>query len=666
MKLRLLVPTALLSALALSWGASAETYTPGSADDPRVRAARFLGGDERYFSAITELLKLQRAAGPEFEASPEYWAALAEYNLSFGMRDRAEQLYRSVPAASADPLVAAQARLRMAEFSYERGYLDEARASLLRQRERLPDELAADWSDLYSRVLMAQGRYNEAVTVLEQIEGDYDQAAFMRFNLGVALINDGQLAAGRQALDRVGRHPGNTELLRSLRDRANTTLGWHFLQNQLGGSAKPVLVRVRSEGMYANRALLGVGWAEIAPQGKRQVRGELAEDQRLRELNDPFSSFSSLGVLLRRGYLDDPYERAGIRTFRRQTLAKDEEGALRRALDIWSELVDRDPQDPAVQESWLAVPFALDRLGAHGQASQFYEQAATRLEEARKRTDLAIQAINGGRMVETVMQRDADSEAGWGWELRDLPDAPETYYLQTLIAEHRYAESLKNYRDLRFLNRSLEAWKGRLVKMDASVSESKTATMEPATLFQRAKRNWRPEHDLVDLPLEEATALASPGTYSGPAPEVRAEVPPLKLSAMPAKFDGPGERLALVRSRTTTMQPLIAASQKTAASRLQKMALDELNLQKATIDKYLVEARFALARIYDGALPDADQDEFELDDKGKPIRQQKFGRGEFEVDKSKPLTPQLQRGRPAASSSSRRGPAGANDEVEVK
>lgn len=663
MKLRVLVPTAMLSALAMAWGVQAQTYSPGSSEDPRIRASRFLGADERYFSAITELLKLQRTAGSEFEASPEYWAALAEYNLSFGMRDRAEQLYRSVPAASADPLVSAQARLRMAEFSYQRGYLDEARASLLRQREKLPDELTADWADLYARVLMAQGRYNEAITVLENIEGEYDQAAFMRYNLGVALINDGQLAAGRQALDRVGRHPGNTELIRSLRDRANTTLGWHFLQNQLGGSAKPVLARVRSEGMYANRALLGAGWAEIAPQGQRQRRGELAEDARLRELNDPFSSFSSLGVLLRRGYLDDPYERAGIRTFRRQSLAKNEEAALRRALDIWSLLLDRDPQDPAVQESWLAVPFALDRLGAHVQAQQYYEQAAERLEAARKRTDAAIQAISGGRMVETVVQRDADSEAGWGWELRDLPDAPETYYLQSLLAEHRYAESLKNYRDLRFLNRTLEAWKGRLVKMDSSLLESNTATMEPATLFQRAKRNWRPEHEPIELPVEEATSLASPGTYAGRAPSVRAEVPPLKLSAMPAKFDGPAERLALVRTRTSKLQPLIAASQREAASRLQRLALEELNLQKATIDKYLVESRFALARIYDGQLPEPDQDEFELDDQGKPIRQPKLQRGEFEVDKSQPLDPQLQRGRTTKAPTTRRG---ADEEVEVK
>ena len=640
---------------------AADTYSAGASNDPRIRSARFLGEDERYYSAVTQLLTLQRSAGAEFEASPEYWAALAEFQLSFGMRDKAEVLYRSVAATAADPLVAGQARLRLAEFSYERGYLDEARASLLRTREKLPEDLELDWQDLYSRVLMAQGRYNEAVTVLEDVDGDTDQEAFMRFNLGVALINDGRVAQGRTALDRVGRHGGNSELVRSLRDRANTTLGWHFLQNQLGGSAKPVLVRVRSKGPYANRALLGVGWAELAPQGKRQTRTELAEDQKLRDLNDPFSTSSSLGVLLRRGYLDDPYERAGIRSFRRTKLAGDEESSMRRALTVWVELLDRDPQDPAVHEAWLAVPFALDRLGAHTQALQYYEQAATRLEEARKRATEAVRSVQSGRMVETIMQRDVDKENGWSWELRDLPDAPETYYLQSLIAEHRYAEALKNYRDVRMLNRSMEAWKTRIAKIDSSLVNDTRTTIEPAVLFQRAMRKAKPMQDKLDLKLDEETSLSAPGTFSAKAPTPNIERPQLKLSLVPAKFDGPYERLQSVKKRTGGLVPALTAASKEGAVRLRDMAVEELTAQKSQIEKYLVEARFALARVYDGELPDEDQDEVEIGPDGKPMKPVKLQRGEYEVDKSKPLDAQLKRGKPAPTERQN-----AEEEVEVK
>ncbi len=662
MKFRALKLTAtVLSALSLSFAAlAAEIYTPGSADDPRLRSARFLGEDQRYFSAITELLELQLDAGKDFEAAPEYWASLARYQLSFGMHDRAEAMYRSIAAANADPLDAGRAKLRLAEFEYERGYLDVARSSLLRAREKLPDELEFEWKDLYARVLMAQGRYNEAASILEKISGSDDEQALLRYNLGVALINDGRVAQGRTALDRVGRHPGNSELIRSLRDRANVTLGWHFLQNQLGGSAKPVLSRVRAEGPYSNRALLGVGWAELAPEGKRQTRGELNEDKRLNELSDPLGNFSSLGGLLRRGYLDDPYDRAGIRSFRRTTLARDDESRMRRALVVWVELIDRDPQDPAVQEAWLAVPFALDRLGAHTQAVQYYEQAAERLEAARKRTLESIDAIKGGRMVETVVTREIEDESGWEWELRDLPDAPETYALQTLIAEHRYAEALKQYRDVRLMARRLDAWKDRVVKMETAGNNAARVTAEPTVLFARAKRKWKPEPVKLDLQLEEETALAAPGSYSTKLASVPASMPSLQLSQMPAKFDGPFERLQSVKTRAEKLRPLLNSAARESAAQLRKMAMDELNAQKSQVDKYLIESRFALARMYDRATPDQDQDEFELDAKGKPIKPAKLSRGEFEVDKSKPLDQQLKKPKPAPK---RRG---EDEEVEVK
>lgn len=649
---------AAVAACAATTAMAANTYTPGSAEDPRVRAARFLGGDERYYSAVSELLKVQRASADSFEAAPEYWAALAEFYLSYGMRDRSEAIYRNIAAASADPLLAGKARLRLAEFEYERGYLDEARASLLRAREKLPEKLKAQWSDLYARVLMAQGRYNEAVDILDKAEGDTDDEGYLRYNLGVALINDGRTAQGRTALDRVGRLQALDENGIALRDKANVTLGWHFLQNQLGASAKPVLARVRSEGPYSNRALLGVGWAEIAPSGGRQARAELPEDELLR--NDPFRTFSALGTLLRRGYLDDPYERAGLRTFRRSKLAGSEEEGLRRALLAWTELMDRDPQDPSVQEAWLAVPFALERLGAHTQAVQYYEQAAERLDTARKRTITAMESVRGGRMVETMVRGDNDAESGWMWELRDLPDAPETYYLQTLIAEHGFSERLKNYRDVRLLESSLDAWRSRIEQMDRNYLETPRPPADPVLQFARAKRNWKPPVEKLDLHLSLATSLSAPGQYSQKVRFPAVDRPELELSQVPAKFDGPWERLQSLKQRVGSLSKPLADARTEGARQLRKLAYDELAAQKLQIDKYLVECRFALARLYDRTPPELDQDEFELKD-GKAPPSLRLKRGEFEIDKNKPLETQINKPKPKTAT--RRA---AQDEYEVK
>src|SRR3546814_18295273 len=73
----------------------------------------------------------------------------------------------------------------------------------------------------------------------------------------------------------------------------------------------------------------------------------------------------------------------------------------------------------------------------------------------------AMVSIKQGRMVETIVRRDLDSGAGWDWKLHDLPDAPETYFLQNLLAEHRFQEALKNYRDVRMLTRNVESWRVR-------------------------------------------------------------------------------------------------------------------------------------------------------------------------------------------------------------
>src|SRR3546814_11023575 len=103
----------------------------------------------------------------------------------------------------------------------------------------------------------------------------------------------------------------------------------------------------------------------------------------------------------------------------------------------------RDPMDPAVQEAWLAIPYTLDKLGAHTQALQYYEKAVGILENARKRMNEALVSIKQGRMVDTIVRRDHDSEAGWDWTRHDMPPPHETSFIQNLLADPRSQDELK-------------------------------------------------------------------------------------------------------------------------------------------------------------------------------------------------------------------------------
>src|SRR3546814_14459320 len=111
------------------------------------------------------------------------------------------------------------------------------------------------------------------------------------------------------------------------------------------------------------------------------------------------------------------------------------------------------------------MPYALDKRGAHTQALQYDEKAVGILENARKRMNEAMVSIKQGRMVETIVRRDLDSEAGWDWKLHDLPDAHETYFLQHLLAHHRFQAPLQHYPAVRMLPLKLGSWRPRIERI---------------------------------------------------------------------------------------------------------------------------------------------------------------------------------------------------------
>jgi hypothetical protein len=128
----------------------------------------------------------------------------------------------------------------------------------------------------------------------------------------------------------------------------------------------------------------------------------------------------------------------------------------------WTELQKRNVIDSTVQESLLAVPYALGRAGAYQQSLQHYENAIAVYANEMGRIDDSIAAIRSGRMISAILQQDTENEMGWFWRMRQIPDAPESRYLVHLMATHDFQEALKNYRDLRFLTMNLDDWAGNM------------------------------------------------------------------------------------------------------------------------------------------------------------------------------------------------------------
>ncbi|HUS24295.1 MAG TPA: hypothetical protein VM369_05055 [Candidatus Binatia bacterium] len=554
----------------------------GGETDPKYRYALFLFLDRQYFSALTELLDLQQAA-PKDSLPPEFYRLLAEAYLDFGMPRPAERVIQQMAAGDGDAAEIARLRLELARFQYQRGYLDQAATGL--QALKPPKPLLNDWRLVYANTLLAQARYNEAIGMMSK---DLDELpGAVRYNLAVAMIRDGRVAEGRKQMNRVGTMDVATDEDLALRDKANVTLGYHYLQAQQGETARTLFGRVRTQGPFSNRALLGLGWAELAPVAAAKEPPPEAEGK---------TSSGSLGSLLRPGFVD-PGMRSQLKLGDKagSALSEKDRESLLRALVPWTELAKRDPMDPAVQEGMLAIPWALDRLQAYEQSLARYQEAIGTLETARKRMEEGMKAIRNGDMVYTMIHADIDAERGWKWQVSNLANKPETYFLQSLLAEHRFQEPLKNHRDATLLVKLEDSWHDRLVALYDGVFAGSGKVEQR---LARARQTWRAPWAGLVVWLRYDTSLAPAGRYDAP----RTDTPqPLELATadLPARFDGTVERAEPLMDRLKALKPRLSAAAEVQGRLLEQTAVRELDGQKKQIERYLTEARFAVARIYD-------------------------------------------------------------------
>jgi hypothetical protein len=366
--------------------------------------------------------------------------------------------------------------------------------------------------------------------------------------------------------------PAATEEQLALRDRANLALGFASLQEHDAEGAVAALSRVRLEGPFTNPALLGLGWAE--------------SDARRPE----------------------------------------------RALARWLALRDSKVIDSAVQESFLAVPYAYTQLAANGQAAQQYRLAVQAYAAEGKRIDESIAAIRKGGFLDSILEAvPRTNDVGWFWQLQKVPDAPHTRYLYQLLASHEFQEGLKNYRDLRILQRGLDRWRDSLEAFDGMISAREQAVIdhEPRKQALLARPTFprsnsdRPNSSREPRPSSPAAMSRTPATgdearqwqdrmrsvrtglreTADALAEARLRLGLLQGGGGTAPRDaaGFGQRVAGLAARIDEIMPRIDATAAAQERVLADIAVNALEAQKRRLANYATQAQFALASLYDSA-----------------------------------------------------------------
>jgi tetratricopeptide (TPR) repeat protein len=570
---------------------------------------------EDYFAALTRLLAAQQR-GELAHHGAEAELMLGGLYLSYGQHRLAGQIFERVLQQSVEPELNDRAWFFLAKIWQQRGYLAEAEAALARITGELPEELEPERQMLQAQVLMDQGRFAEALAALEAWRKPSDAwIGFAKFNIGVSLVRLGQIEAGARVLDEVGQLDPENPDLGPLRDKANVALGYAWLQAARPVEAKPSLQRVRLDGPFSNKALLGVGWSDA------------------------------------------------------------ETADYRGALAPWLALRERSLLDSAVQESLLAVPYAFAQLGADKQAADHYVDAIEAFGREIRRLDESIAGIEAGALITELLgeHEDVANEAGgWYWRLESLPDSVESRYLYELLATNRFQEGLKNYRDLLNVNRNLDRWveslgafddildtrqrayEQRLPTIESSLEsvdleamtaqrvefesrldaiersedvvalgtakEQETwatlAAMEPelarlpndaASEEIRAKHRFLRGLLLWDLQRDYKARLWAERKNLGDLDRQLREAQRRHHQVSSATDDWP-EKFVGLTARIDGLKPRVIGLQTTAQAALaqqrdflQGIAVEELEAQRDRLNTYMLQARFALASIYDRA-----------------------------------------------------------------
>lgn len=602
---------AVLAALAFADNALAGDINsePTVVEDPHFGEVLYYFYQEDYFPAIVRLLAA-RQQNLMTDHADEAELLLGGMYLSYGHHLRAAEIFEQLLADNVDAEIRDRTWFFLAKIWQQRGYLDKAEQALANIGEPLPGSMEAERRMMAAQLMIDSGRHDRAIELLSNWNDRTEWSSYARFNLAVAMVRSGQVDRGTSILDELGRMDPYTEELSSLRDKANVALGYAYLQSNLPLEAKAPLQRVRLQGPFSNKALLGVGWADA-------------------ETED-----------------------------------------YSRAIVPWMELKDRSLLDPAVQESMLAIPYAMAKLDSISQAADHYLNAIEAFYEESTRIDSMIDLLDSGLVFEQLLEQDARGTTGWYWKLDELPEGPESRYLFHLLSTHEFQEGLKNYRDLAYLAENLDQWQGsvdvyrsmlstrklayeqRLPRVESSLAEADLDGMVARKLeFDARLKSIEANADVLALATErefglweEITTIEQSRAANADMPEaaaVRDKIRLLKgvlqwdlerdfksrLASIKRDVHETGEALVKTqRSRrkvdeTMRNEPLLFREFESRVGGLgpriddtrqrvydamyrqqaflQATAIDELRAQKRRLGVYTVQARFALAAIYD-------------------------------------------------------------------
>ncbi len=372
-----------------------------TAQDLRYGAALYQYYQDKNLEALSELMVAEAKGGIQGHGdNPEIMAG--GFYLAYGMKDVAEEIFNRLlddnrPEATRNAAWFYLARLRYLVGDYT------GAANVLESISTTPNKkLEQDVLVLRFNLAIQTGNIDQATPYLDNKKlKKSDWLPYMLFNLGAAYSREQNWPIAAKYFRELTHMRERSPEHLALYDKAMTAEGYSYLFSKQYQQAIEGFKKVRLDSPLANRALLGYGWAAY-------------------ELED-----YSL------------------------------------ALRPWQALAKRTFVDENVQESWVAIPTAYEKLGYQQEALAHYQNAEQAYTSEIARLDLTLANMEGNAIRE-ALSIDRSEDFSWLDYAAENELAPEMVYLIQVFSKDAYLRNVQELRDLLAIQANLLNWQQKL------------------------------------------------------------------------------------------------------------------------------------------------------------------------------------------------------------
>ncbi len=378
---------------------------------------------DHQLSSITHLQVAEQRARDRKQHS-ESDLLLADLFYKYGLYEESNRLFSKLLSSDTAPALRNRVWFNLARLHHDQGYYHRARELLDKIDDRLPAQFQAEKKYLLTNLLLNAQQIDAAANVSQQIDKESIWYAYALYNLGISLLEGTNLEEGKSLLEQFNEIPVDSEELLALHDQANLSLGLAMLRHSQPEVALASFERVRLQGPFSHKALLGAGWA-------------------LHRL--------------------DQHDRA---------------------LVPWLKLVRKGTIDAATQEALLAIPTALEENHKPKLAVKFYELAATQFDLQLKTLDEVVVALHRGELID-MLDINALTLISTSFRKSSLQSntAP---YLYVLMASNNFQHALKRYHELIEIRTTLDYWHTNLPTLSLMLEERRQHFQQKLPLLKQS------------------------------------------------------------------------------------------------------------------------------------------------------------------------------------